>query len=393
MAERNAVIVGAGIGGLAAAIALHRRGWNINVLERAPALREVGAGISLWPNATRALDLLGVGDQVRAFSTVQGAGGFRDARGRWLFRSTLQTPYGNTLMLRRPTLLDILRAAVPTEAIHLNTTVTGVENSANQVTVFAGGVQHSADLLVGADGLHSTIRTSLWPNAKPPVYAGYTTWRLIAPPLDLDSDVTESWGRGERVGIFRLADNAIYTYLIAKTPPGTTYPDNQAELHRRFAHWHHPIPTILNTITNPEILQHDIYRLPALPTYTTARAVLLGDAAHAMTPDLGQGAATALEDAVDLADAVDGDINHGLRLYNHRRRPRTQSIARRSTTFGTFAQASGPLTAPLRNTATRLLPERLFQRSTQSMLTWRSKRARTQLQAIEQRGWRKTASA
>ncbi len=366
------MIVGAGIGGLAAAIALHRRGWNIKVLERAPALREVGAGISLWPNATRALDLLGVGDQVRAFSTPEGPGGFRDARGRWLFRSNLQTPYGETLMLRRPILLDILRSAVPAEAIVLNTTVTAVENSANHVTITHDDVQTSADLLVGADGLHSTVRAALWPHAKPPVYAGYTTWRLIAPPLDLDSDVTESWGRGERVGIFRLADNAIYSYLTAKTSPGTAYPDNRAELHRRFADWHAPIPAILNSVKNSDILQHDIYRLPALRTYVTGRAALLGDAAHAMTPDLGQGGGTALEDAVELAEALDGDIDDGLRLYNRRRRPRTQAITRRSATFGAFAQASGRLTVPLRNTATRLLPERLFLRSNQSMLTWRS---------------------
>ncbi|WP_202874965.1 FAD-dependent monooxygenase [Kribbella albertanoniae] len=374
MAERNAVIVGAGIGGLAAAIALHHRGWNIKVLERAPALREVGAGISLWPNATRALDLLGVGDQVRAFSTPEGPGGFRDHHGRWLFRSTLQTPYGETLMLRRPTLLDILRKAVPANAIVLSTTVASVENSGGQVTVtHDDGVQTSADLLVGADGLHSTVRAALWPHAKPPVYAGYTTWRLIAPPTDLDSDVTESWGRGERVGIFRLADNAIYSYLTAKTPAGTTFPDNRAELCRRFAHWHAPIPAILNSVTNSDILQHDIYRLPALRTYVTGRAALLGDAAHAMTPDLGQGGGTALEDAVELAEALDGDIDDGLVLYNRRRRPRTQAIARQSATFGAFAQASGPLTVPLRNTATRLLPERLFLRANQSMLTWRSK--------------------
>ncbi|MEU4606393.1 FAD-dependent monooxygenase [Kribbella sp. NPDC023972] len=123
MGERKAVIVGAGIGGLAAAIALGRRGWHVTVLERAPALREVGAGISLWPNAIRALDLLGVGDRVREYGAVEGAGGFRDARGRWLFRSELRTRYGDSLMLRRSVLLDILSSAVPADRIRLDTEV------------------------------------------------------------------------------------------------------------------------------------------------------------------------------------------------------------------------------------------------------------------------------
>lgn len=367
---RHAVIVGAGIGGLAAAIALRRRGWEITVLERAEAVREVGAGISLWPNAIRALDLLGVGGQVREFSTVDGAGGFRDHRGRWLFRSDLRTRYGETLMLRRPILLDILRSALPAEAIALNTTVTGVERSGDQLTIVYDGVRRPVELLVGADGLRSTVRASLWPHARPPVYAGYTVWRLIAPPLDLDSDVSESWGRGERVGLFRLADGASYAYLIANAREGTRYADDRAELQRRFGQWQDPIPQLLDSLDGTEILRHDIYRLPALRSYVDGRAVLIGDAAHAMTPDLGQGGATALEDAVELADALTGDITEGLRAYDRRRRGRTQAIARQSTTFGTYAQASGRLTVPLRNLTARLLPQALFRYATAPLLTW-----------------------
>jgi 2-polyprenyl-6-methoxyphenol hydroxylase-like FAD-dependent oxidoreductase len=352
---RKAVIIGAGIGGLAAAIALGRRGWNVSVLERAPELREVGAGISLWPNAVRALELLGVGAQAREHGAVEGDGGFRDARGRWLFRSALRTYYGESLMLRRSVLLDILSSAVPAEVIQLGTEVDALPDG---------------ELVVGADGLHSTVRATLWPDAAPPVYAGYTTWRLIAPAFDLDAEVSESWGRGERVGIFRLADGALYCYFTARTPPGVDYEDDLAELKRRFGHWHDPIPAVLDRSTG--VLRQDIYRLPPLRTYVSGRVALLGDAAHAMTPDLGQGGGTALEDAVELAEALDStsDLTVGLARYDRRRRRRTQAISRQSSRFGVFAQASGRLSVPLRDTAARLLPQSLFLRSVRSMLDW-----------------------
>jgi 2-polyprenyl-6-methoxyphenol hydroxylase-like FAD-dependent oxidoreductase len=360
VSERSAVIVGAGIGGLAAAIALHRRGWNLTVLERAPALREVGAGISLWPNAVRALDLLGVGDQAREHGAVEGAGGFRDSRGRWLFRSEMRTRYGDTLMLRRSALLDILGSALPAELITLNTEVTDVPDG---------------DVVVGADGLRSSVRAALWPDAAEPEYAGYTTWRLIASAPDLDAEVSESWGRGERVGIFRLADGGIYCYFTARTAPGIEYADDLAELKRRFGHWHDPIPAVLDSLTGSEILRHDIYRLAPLRSYVAGRAVLVGDAAHAMTPDLGQGGGTALEDAIELAEALDStpDVQLGLARYDQRRRRRTQTIGRQSALFGAFAQASGHITVPLRNTAARLLPQSLFLRSVQPMLDWHAR--------------------
>ncbi|MEI8410902.1 MULTISPECIES: FAD-dependent monooxygenase [unclassified Kribbella] len=376
MSDRRAVIAGAGLGGLAAAIALHRRGWQITVLERAPALREVGAGISLWPNAVRALDLLGVGDQVRELGGIEAAAGFRDDRGRWLFRSdivAIEELYGPSVMIRRPVLLDILKSAISADAIVLDALVDGVEAGDDQVTIEHDGVLHTADLLVGADGVRSTVRAKLWPEAKPPVYAGYTTWRFITPPLHLEVATSESWGAGERVGIIPLADGSIYSYLGASTPPGQTYADELAELRRRFGHWHDPIPAMLDSVSGTEILRHDIYRLPPLSTYVRGRVALVGDAAHAMTPDLGQGGGTALEDAVELAEALDGtdDVHEGLRRYDVRRRSRTQAIARQSRIFGAFAQSSGRPSVLLRNGIARLLPPSLLLRSLRPMLTWR----------------------
>ncbi|NUR30235.1 MAG: NAD(P)-binding protein [Catenulispora sp.] len=375
MESRHAVIAGAGLGGLATAVALHRRGWRITVLERAAVLKEVGAAISLWPNAVRALELLGVGDEVRAAGSIEAAAGFRDAAGRWLFRSdiaSIDKLYGQTLMIRRPDLLDILKSAVPSGAVTLGAEIDHVESAGREVTVVHGSGEVTAELLVGADGIRSTVRTQLWPDAKPPEYAGYTTWRFVTPPLHLETAASESWGRGERVGIFPLADGSIYSYLTASTPPGIEYADNLAELRRRFGHWHDPIPTMLDSIVATDVLRHDIYRLPPLPRYVTDRAALVGDAAHAMTPDFGQGGGTALEDAVELAEALDQapDIRAALQAYDERRRNRTQPIARQSALFGVFAQSSGLLTAPLRNMAARLVPPSIMIRSLRPILTW-----------------------
>lgn len=375
MTGKKAVIVGAGLGGLAAGIALRRRGWEIAIVERAAELREGGAGISLWPNAVRALDLLGLGDAVRELGVIEAAAGFRTASGRWLFRSdidALDRLYGQTVMIRRPVLLDILKNALPADAVVLDAEASQVSSIDGQVTVTHARGEETGDLLIGADGIRSTVRSRLWPDAKPPVYAGYTTWRFVTPPLDLQSEVSESWGRGERVGIFAIGDGSIYSYLSASVPSGGQFRDEHAELLRRFGRWHDPIPAILDSVGTADILRNDIYRLPPLASYVTTRTALIGDAAHAMTPDMGQGGCTALEDAFELAECLDRTtgIAAGLQEYDHRRRRRTQSIARQSALFGSFAQVSARPAVAVRNALFRLLPPAALYRSLRPVLSW-----------------------
>ncbi|MFI7065160.1 FAD-dependent monooxygenase [Kribbella sp. NPDC050124] len=225
---------------------------------------------------------------------------------------------------------------------------------------------------MGADGIWSTVRAQLWPEAASPLYAGYTTWRFITPPLHLEAETSESWGRGERLGIIPLSDGTIYSYSSASTPAGLSYADNLTELRRRFGNWHDPVPALLDSITDDQVLHHDIYRLPALRRFATERAVLVGDAAHAMTPDFGQGGGTALEDAVVLAEALDdgADVPSSLQLYDHRRRKRTQTIARQSAAFGRVAQASGRMTTAMRDTFVSRTPPSVLLRSLRPMLTW-----------------------
>jgi 2-polyprenyl-6-methoxyphenol hydroxylase-like FAD-dependent oxidoreductase len=377
VSTRTAVVIGGGIGGLASAVALRSAGWDVQVLERSEELREVGAGISLWPNALRALDLLGVGDRVREQGTIEAGGGFRDRAGTWLFRTdmrAIEERFGPSVLIRRPALLAILADALPPGTVTLSTEVTGIGERPDHVRVEHRAGPTTADVVVAADGIRSRIRAHLWPGARGPRYAGYTTWRFVTPVLDIDAEVTESWGSGERVGIFPLGDGTFYSYQSATVPPDHRVGDELGELKRRFSGWHDPIPALLDNVTSADVLRHDIYRLPPLRTFVTRRVALVGDAAHAMTPDLGQGGCTSLEDAVELARQLDGrpaDPAHGLARYDRLRRPRTQAIARRSAISGRFGQASSPIAVRLRDRATRLLPHGAFLRSMEPVFGWR----------------------
>ncbi|RCG17805.1 FAD-binding protein [Streptomyces diacarni] len=362
------VIVGGGIGGLTAAVAFHQRGWQVEVLERAPAFTEIGAGISLQPNGLRALDTLGLGTPLRSGGPADPPAGIRCANGRWLIRNDidgLKRRFGQWVTVHRAALVDLLRAAVPAQALRAGTEVREVRTDG---TVRHSGGTSSADLVVGADGVHSATRRSLWPHIPGPRYVGYTTWRFLTPPQPLEGSV-ETWGRGERFGHVPMPDGRVYCYALANAPIGSrTHLDR---LRERFAHWHGPIPGLLHRADEEAVLQHDTYELPELPAYVAGKVALLGDAAHAMTPNLGQGACQALEDAVTLAEAVDTlNVGAGLRAYDRVRRPRTQTIARRSRQAGAPAHWRSPPLTALRDAALPLLPRALLSRAVTDAYTW-----------------------
>jgi 2-polyprenyl-6-methoxyphenol hydroxylase-like FAD-dependent oxidoreductase len=362
----KAIIVGAGIGGLAAAVALHRRGWQVEVIERAPRFTEVGAGLSLWPNALRALDALGIGDQVRKHALLETQAGIQDPLGRWLSRTNtdeLERRYGQMAMLHRADLLNTLRDALPGEVLRTGVEVTVARRDG---TVAHSEGESSGDIVVGADGIHSIVRRSIWPQAPAPRHVGYRAWRTVTRPVPLDEGV-ETWGRGERLGYAALPDGRAYMFAVANSAPGA--PDGgPAELRRRFGSWHSPIPTLLSAAEGAPLHCDDLYELPPLETFTAGKVVLLGDAAHAMTPNLGQGACQALEDAAVLAESLDS--GGGQSAYNKARLPRTQMVARRSRQVGAVAQWSAPAAVALRNAAMRLTPGSRMVSSLGPILDW-----------------------
>lgn len=376
---RHAVVVGAGIGGLGAALGLRRAGWQVAVLERADRFEPVGAGIALMPNALRALDELGVGTAFRALAPVGVSGGVRTSSGRWLARwdaDLVQDVLGAPMVnLHRAELHRMLYSPLAPESVRTGVAVVGVtELGRGRLGVVSGDgtVVAEADLVVAADGIHSTLRAQGWPDAPRPVYSGITTWRGVTPaPLDRPTYVGQSWGRGAEFGVVPLADGRIYWFGAVVAPPGIFRADERAAARDWFAGWHPPIPELIDA--GETVVHHDIEHLPRLPMpFARGRVVLLGDAAHAMTPHLGQGGCQALEDAVVLAAALSQtpDIDAALRQYDRQRRRRVEGIRRSAARIARMNAQRNPMAVAVRNAVVRLTPSALGVRSMARISRW-----------------------
>jgi 2-polyprenyl-6-methoxyphenol hydroxylase-like FAD-dependent oxidoreductase len=352
------IVVGGGIAGLSAAISLRRTGNEAVVLERAPRVDPVGAGITLFANAMRALNRLGVGEAVAARGAPATRSAILTSHGRELTRVPSDLLEG-TIALHRADLQAELAAAGA--GVRLGVEVTAVEQGADGVVaVAADGGEERGDLLVGADGLSSVVRRAI---ADVPIrYAGYTAWRGVSSVPIEAGRLTESWGVGERFGLVDIGRGRTYWFATKNAPEGE--PDEpggrKAEILRRFSGWHEPIAAVVEAADESAILRNDVYYLEPLPRWSDGRVVLVGDAAHATTPGVGQGAAQAIEDAVVLVERLAGgdELTAALAGYEAIRRPRADAVLKISRRVDKAAQLANPLGCRLRNAVLRRLPER-----------------------------------
>jgi len=363
-------IIGGGIGGLTTALALARAGIEALVFEQAPALLDVGAAIAVWPNAMRVLQQLGVGREV-----IEKAGVIKQVR--WLnwdgasFRRVRFPEHdAPAVALHRADLQHILLQAVPEKLIHLGKRFESYRQQGSEIQAsFADNSTINCNLLIGADGLHSRAREQAFQDGSP-LYRGYTLWRGIAAntPAALEPlTAIELFGRGQRFGIGPIGHGRTGWWATKNEPPGAAAEDaseHQSKLLKLFRDWHAPVIELIGQTPSATILRNIAYDRPPINKWSDGRMILLGDAAHPTTPNLGQGGCMAIEDAATLARCLAShkDIPQALRRFETLRHKRTAALTRYSLRYGAIGQTEHPLALRLRNSMLRLMPESLAQR-------------------------------
>ncbi|MFG1890806.1 FAD-dependent oxidoreductase [Micromonospora sp. NPDC049051] len=391
---RSAVVVGAGIGGLAVAGALARSGWRVTLLERADRVRPEPTAVVLWPNGVRALRALGLGAGLEAIATPLPDGGVRRPDGHWLVQPRPTPADRMPVVVHREDLHDTLIAGLGDE-VELRTGVrvrTVRAASGERPSVGDGRHTFEADLVVAADGTDSELRRQLAPGSGV-VSSGCAAWRAVipwyrAPKLPADQPVGgEVLGAGYRFVSASLGERGssgassrggIYWVATAVGAPRPEPPETQLALLRRwYAGWPAPIADLLDATDPTDLVQQEIRELRPLPRSYGFPAgpggvVLLGDAAHAMPPHLGQGACLAFEDAATLASLLrESRLPDAVVAYDRARRPRAATVVRQARRMSAVLKARGPLALRARDAALGTLNPRLLSTAANTAAQWR----------------------
>ncbi len=353
---------------MATAVALRQFGHNITVYERASAQNEAGAGMMLWANAMRVFLELELVEKIKPFGGEMNNFLVHTSNGKVLMNIATGDFEVPSVCLRRADLLSVLVNEVPQKHINLNHTLKNITQIKDKVVVnFENGVCKEHDAVIGADGIHSIVRKQIFDDCKP-VYRGYMVWRGIATYFGndvADGVSSETWGIGQRFGILNTGKGRFTWYATANTSRDHIDSPNgrKAELLELFADWHNPITTLISSTNDDAIMKNSASDLPQLKRWVNGRIALLGDAAHPITPNLGQGGGMAIEDALVLAKSLrqENSIENALKLYEKKRITRTKHIQQRSRLMGKIGQWQNPLIVSGREIVTNLLPAKIFE--------------------------------
>ena len=362
------LVIGAGISGLATAVALQRRGHKVTVIEERTDTSS-GAGISIWPNALAALDEIGLGDAVRAAGGRVTAGALRWRDGAWLrhpAEERLVKALGEPLVvIHRSALTQVLADALDDGTVHYGLSAMHLVTTADGVRItLSDNTTRDACAVIGADGTRSVVARHL-NGTLADRYVGYTAWRGVA-DCAIDPDVAgEVLGPGIEFGHVPLGSDRTYWFATERAPAGHVAPQGELDyLKDRFASWTDPIPAVL-AATNPEgVLRNDLYDRGQARQWSRGPVVVVGDAAHPMRPHLGQGGCQGLEDAAVLARFVDGgdDVAAAFARFAAFRRQRVRALVRESKLIGQVVNLRPAFLSGLLGRATILIPEAMMTR-------------------------------
>ncbi|MFT3898801.1 MAG: FAD-dependent monooxygenase [Gordonia sp. (in: high G+C Gram-positive bacteria)] len=354
-ARPTAAVLGGGISGLCAAIALRQRGWDAVVFEETESV-VVGAGITIWANGLSGLDVLGVADDVRAAAGDMTLVRIVDWRGRELMRQRSEA--GTLVALHRRDLNAALLAALPDDVVHTQTSATVVD--AKRGVVEADGREQQYDLVVAADGVHSETRTRWWPEAGGERDCGIRAWRAV-----VDGAAAEAltvWCPAGECGILPLPDDTTYVFGASRgraRDAGLAYFDD----------WVEPVPSLLREIDEPIV--HDLTDLDPVRRPVKGRTVLIGDAAHALRPHLGQGAGLSIEDAVVLGQHCSSSGRFDGEGFAKARRRRWAAVSLLARRASSVMMPTNPVFGATHRLAP-LMPDRLMMGAVDRIAGWRA---------------------
>jgi 2-polyprenyl-6-methoxyphenol hydroxylase-like FAD-dependent oxidoreductase len=376
--KKTITILGGGIAGLSTAIALKNAGIETLVFEAAPELKAAGAGLGLGANAIKAFKVLGIDEEVINAGRFLPAFTVYDEKGKQITSTdsvSVSKKYGlDNFTIHRADLHALLLSKIDPSCIKTNKRVTGIEQNKNHIILhFQDGTIHETDYLIAAEGIHSVVRKYLLPDSKPR-YAGYTSWRGVINNSNLEiKEGSETLGTKGRVGIVPLSGNKIYWFACVNTSAYNTTMKNYTiqDLLKQFEGYHHTVEAILKATKNENLIWTDINDLKPINRYAFNNILLIGDAAHATTPNLGQGACQAIEDAVILAAEIknNSNITIAFKKFEQRRMKRIRWIVNTSWRFGKIAQLDNRFLIGLRNFLFSYLPKSINDKLFKKMYT------------------------
>jgi 2-polyprenyl-6-methoxyphenol hydroxylase-like FAD-dependent oxidoreductase len=373
---RNTIIIGGGIAGLTTTIALERYGFEIELFEAAPKLEPVGFGIWMAPNAMQVFNRLGIAKEIESAGRPLLAVKICDQSFREIQVSDLtaaEKEFGFRIVaIHRGLLQEILLSKLKSTRVIFGSAFEAFEFHEQQVIArFQNGKTASANLLIGADGIHSKVRGQLLGN-KVLRYSWLTSWRGVTDfdlPKKLKATSFELWGGRNRFGFSEISEKSVYWYAVSKSPAGKmeskdTIKGKLAEQFQKFAS---PVIDLIEATESAKIIQTDLYDLPPFHPWVKGNIALIGDAAHPMTPNLGQGGAQAVVDAYVISEelARESNVSHAMQIFEKRRFKKVRKIVNDAYFFGRLAHVESG--ARLRNAVLRMVPVSITQRSMHSM--------------------------